>query len=220
MCYQWAINDGPVHVESLRHIKHPLTPKDDKALCQKLSKLISESDVIIGHNVKKFDLARLSARLAAHNLKPFEPKTIVDTLMACRRFFMFEANSLASVCAELGLEHKGHSGGFETSLACMAGNQKAWDSLLTYGKQDVVILRQLYKRILPWIENHPNLTLFSPKTVFACPRCGSDHIQYRGYRYTNTMRYMRFQCMDCGAWGSDRCTDLDKEEKSYILRGS
>ena len=220
LCFQYAIDDGPVHVESLRHIKRPLAPKDDKALCAKMVKLLSSADIIVGHNVKKFDLARLSARLAAHDMRPFEPKALVDTLTACRRFFKFEANSLASVCKELGLEHKGHSGGFETSLACMMGNQAAWDKLLAYGKQDVVILRQLYNRIKPWIENHPNANLLDPTAAFQCPRCESDALAYRGYRYTLVGKYRRFQCNNCGSWGSERKGDMDKEERSFILRPS
>jgi DNA polymerase elongation subunit (family B) len=220
LSFQYAWNDGPVHVESLRHIKHGLTSKDDKDLCRKMVKIVEKADIVIGHNVKKFDIARLSARLASHRLKPVEPKPMVDTLAACRRFFRFEANSLDSVCQELGIGRKGHSGGFDTSLACMRGDQKAWDKLLEYGKQDVVILRDLYKRILPNIENHPNAGLITPRATFQCPKCESSRLQYRGYRFTVTMRYARFQCMNCGAWGSERTTDLDKEEKSYILRGA
>jgi hypothetical protein len=63
---------GAGFVESLRHKKN-LGPKDHKELVKSLSKLVSEADVVVAHNGDRFDLARLKARLAAHNIPPFIP---------------------------------------------------------------------------------------------------------------------------------------------------
>jgi DNA polymerase elongation subunit (family B) len=67
LCFQAAWNDGPVFAESLRG-KGVLKPKDDKELVKRMSALVSEADIIIGHNAINYDLAKLSARLAVHKL--------------------------------------------------------------------------------------------------------------------------------------------------------
>ena len=218
LSYQAAWDDGKIFTGSLRGKKN-LTSKDDKKLCMEMANLIAQADVVIAHNADRFDLARLSARLVTHGLKPFTPPAVVDTLKACRRFFKFEANSLDSVCQELGLGRKFHSGGFETSLACMRGEEKAWNKLLLYGKQDVVLLRELYYRLRPWMKNHPNHNLYDSTLNSCCHACGKYDLEYRGYRHTPTMSYHRFQCKDCGAWGQERKNCIDKEKKDVITRG-
>ena len=219
LSYQAAWGDGKIFTNSLR-CKKNLKPDDDKKLVVAMSKLVSEADVVVAHNADRFDLARLSARLATHGLKPFEPPLVVDTLKVCRRFFKFEANSLDSVCQELGLGRKFHSGGFETSLACMAGDDKAWDKLLKYGEQDIILLRKLYYRLRPWMKNHPNHNLFNDGTKSNCHACGSIKINYRGFSRTATQQYQRYQCQDCGAWGQERKTVIEKDKKASITKGT
>lgn len=217
LCFQAALDDGPVFTQSLRGLGQ-IGPEDDKPLVERMVKLIESADVVIAHNADRFDLARLSARLASHGMKPFQPPAVVDTLKACRRFFRFEANSLDSVCQELGIDRKFHSGGFETSLACMRGEESAWEKLISYGIKDVELLRDLYKRILPWISNHPNENLYNTSGQSCCPKCGSLDIEWRGTRHTQTMSYARFRCRACGGWGSDRKNSLDKEKKEAIVK--
>jgi DNA polymerase elongation subunit (family B) len=219
MCYQAAWNDGPVFVRSLKGKKN-LKPKDDRQLIKEVADLISKADVVVAHNADRFDLAYISKRLAVHGMKPFAPPAVVDTLKVCRRFFKFEANSLDSVCRELGLGRKFHSGGFETCIAAMKGSRKAWDKLLKYGKHDVKLLRDLYYRLRPWMKNHPNHNLFEPTLKSVCKACGSHKLQGNGWRITQTMRYRRLRCMDCGASNSERSADLDKDKKASILTGA
>jgi DNA polymerase elongation subunit (family B) len=223
MCYQAAWNDGPVFIRSLKSASRKgksLGPKDDKKLVMEVAALIEKADVVVAHNADRFDLAYISARLACHGLKPFTPPAVIDTLKACRRFFKFEANSLDSVCQQLGLGRKHHSGGFETCIAAMNGSKKAWDKLLRYGKHDVVLLRKVYKRLRAWMKNHPNYNLFNSSTNSCCPACGSFRLTPNGYRYTQTMRYLRLKCLDCGASSRERTADLDKDKKASIITGA
>lgn len=215
LCYQAAWNDGPVFINSLRG-KGKINPDSDKPLVKELAKLIAQADVVVAHNAERFDLAFISARLAIHNLKPFAPPQVVDTLKACRRYFKFESNSLDHVCRLLKLGRKFHSGGFETSIACMKGEEAAWDKLLRYGKHDVKLLRDLYYRLRPWMKDHPNHNLFEPSTNSCCPSCGSYKLRSNGWRYTKSMRYRRLLCTDCGAWSRERGSDLEKEKRAAI----
>ena len=220
LCFQYAWGDGAVHVESLKD-KGKLTSKSDKQLVKRLAELLGEADVVVAHNADKFDIPVITARMACHGLKPFAMPKVIDTLKVCRRFFKFEANSLDSACRQLGIGIKGKSGGFDTSLACMNGDKKAWNTLLKYGKQDVVLLRSLYYRIRPWMKNHPNNNLYNEAARSCCHVCANEKIEYRGYAYTNTMRYSRYKCLDpkCGAWGQDRGNNLDKEKRATVTRG-
>lgn len=219
MSYQAAWNDGEVFTGSLKGKKN-CTDKDDKKLVQEMVELINKADVVIAHNADRFDLALLSARLAAHRLKPFHTPQVIDTLKVCKRFFKFESNSLDSVCQELGIGRKFHSGGFETSLAAIKGDKKAWNKLLNYGKHDVVLLRELYLRLRPWMKNHPNMGLYTPIKQSVCVTCQSTNLHWHGYVRTKTQEYHRAVCQDCGAVMRERTTALEKAKRIFITVGS
>ena len=80
----------------------------------------------------------------------------------------------------------------------MNGDKDAWKRMQDYNVQDVVLLEQLYNKLLPWIKNHPNQNLFSGDVV--CPTCGSNHLQKRGTAVSTTGTYQRCQCRSCGSW--------------------
>jgi DNA polymerase elongation subunit (family B) len=222
LCFQYAWNDGEVFTESLSHIKNP-KPKHDAFLLRKLKSLFEKADVVVAHNAHRFDIGIVNARLAAHGMSPLAPVEVVDTLRVCKRFFKFEANSLDSVCQQLGLGRKFQSGGYETTINILEGTTEkcadAWDKLLEYGEQDIILLRDLHKRVKPFITNHPNANLHTSRTVPACHSCGSEKLRWKGYRRTHTMVYKRFVCKSCGAWGQERTNCVDKEKRQAIVRG-
>ena len=199
LCYQAAINDGEIFVDSIVDkvtTKRDLLPEDDRELVIRMAKLVEENDIIVAHNAVKFDLARLYARMAAHGLKPIRRPLVVDTLRVCRSIFRFEANSLDSVCQELGLGRKFKSGGFANTISCMRGDKEAWDHLLTYGVHDVKLLRDLYYRVRPWMTNHPNVGAISGNHSRVCPVCGSASLRYKGLN--KTRQWHTFRCKACG----------------------
>ena len=67
-----------------------------------------------------------------------------------------------------------------------------------YNKQDVILLEKVYERLLPWLgRNHPNRNLYNST---GCPTCGSAKLQKRGFSYTTTGTFQRYQCTHCGTW--------------------
>ena len=58
--------------------------RDDKDIVAQLVALLDEADVVIGHNVKKFDMKKLRARAVQHGLKPFREPKIIDTMLMAR----------------------------------------------------------------------------------------------------------------------------------------
>src|SRR5579872_440218 len=187
---------------------------DDSLVVGALHALLDEADIVVGHNAKNFDVPKARARMIALGMSPPAPFKVVDTLQVARREFEFTSNSLKDVCKTLGLDAKGETGGFGLWLGCMDGDEKSWAKMRRYNQQDVIILEQLYNRLLPWIERHPNVALIEDRPE-ACPKCGADGtMQARGYAINSVSRRRRFQCQACGGWSLGR-TPIKSEVKYY-----
>ena len=187
---------------------------NDKELVQSMFSLLDMADVVVAHNGRRFDLPIILGRGLVHKLTPPSPYFIVDTLAVARREFRFTSNSLANLAEELKVtqkdKHKDFPG-FELWVECIKGNPKAWEEMKHYNIQDVVVLEDVYLRMRPYINNHPNIAhrQRDGNEVY-CPKCGSHHIQYRGYYHTMMgLAYRRFKCKNCGGWGRDRFSAKD-----------
>jgi len=180
----------------------------DYLLAYTLRNLLDACDVAIAHNAKKFDLPLLNARCLIHGILPPSPYQIIDTLDVARKKFRFDNNSLGYLSRLLGCEAKSDHKkfpGFTLWSECMSGNQDAWDEMVEYNKQDVVVLCDVYNKLRPWIDNHPNVANM-PSKVFAhtCPKCGSHEVQKRGVYNTAVSVFQRYRCNSCGGWGRSR----------------
>ena len=188
-------------------------PENDYHVVKKLWHLIDEADIVIAHNGDRFDMRKANARFVYHDLGPPTSVKSVDTLKVARRYFMFNSNRLNHVGQHLGLGEKVDTGGFQTWAGCMRGDMKAWKTMIKYARQDVDLLREVYLKLRPWMTNHPNLNIFTQE--HACPTCGSHNLQRRGLRTTQTNRYQRWQCNDCGSYSRSRLAE--KTEKPSIV---
>ena len=193
---------------------------DDSKIVAALIKELDEADIVIAHNGNKFDVPKIKGRAAIHGLKPPSPFKVIDTLKVARKHFGFPSNSLEYLTGVFNCETKklSHSKfpGFELWLECLRGNEEAWDEIKEYNIADVVSLEDLYMKMRPWINDHPNIGVYTDDAKSRCPKCGSNHIAYRGYYHTNLSRFHRFQCKDCGAWGRDRTNCIDKEDRKSL----
>lgn len=188
--------------------------RNDYKIVKALFGLLDNADIVVAHNGKKFDLPTILGRGIAHGFAPPSPYHIIDTLLIARRRFRFVSNTLANIADELGVDpkdtHKKFPG-FELWLECLRNNDEAWEEMRHYNIQDVVTLEEIYERMLPYIDNHPNVGMRQENGVeVVCPKCGNSHIQYRGW-YTTSMglAYRKFQCQNCGGWGRHRFKDKD-----------
>lgn len=80
-----------------------------------------------------------------------------------------------------------------------AGDKKVWRKIKEYNIQDVLILEHLYKKIRPWIQNHPNISILSDLPN-GCPNCASTHLKKDGFKLVKGGKYQQYKCLDCGAW--------------------
>lgn len=172
-------------------------------MLRNIHSLLDEADVVIHYNGTKFDIPTLNKEFLLHGLKPPAPYKQVDLLQVARRQFKFPSNKLDYVAQALNVGKKTKHAGHELWIRCMNKEKKAWEEMEEYNINDVVILENVYVKLLPWIKNHPNYSLYEQKD-FLCPNCGGTHFHKRGFSYTNALRYQRYQCVDCGAWFRDR----------------
>lgn len=185
---------------------------NDKQLVNRIWELLDEADIVVSHNGKAFDIKKINARFAYHNIKPPSPYKQVDTKLAAKLNFNFTSNSLDDLCDYLKIGRKIQTGGFDLWLGCMAGDKKSWESMIQYNRNDVILLEKIYLRLLPFMQNHPNLgTILQDKV---CPKCGSVKLQSRGVSGTQTAIYRNAQCQKCFGW----CRFPEKERAIKILR--
>lgn len=172
--------------------------EDDKALIKELWYILDKAEIVIAQNGDQFDIKKINARFAYHNLPPPSPYRTVDTKKVAKKYFAFNSNSLDNLGEYLGLGRKIKHDGFELWQGCMTGDKKSWKQMKAYNKQDVVLLEKIYLHLLPWIKNHPNLGLYTDKMV--CPKCKSVKLERRGVQYNQTTKYVRLFCQDCRGW--------------------
>ncbi len=185
--------------------KHPtrcLAQSDmtEKELVKAAWKVLDSADVLIGHNVDKFDNKKLRAKFLEYGLTPPKTYKTIDTLKIARSQFAFNSNSLNDLAGTLKLGKKIKTGGIDLWFSCMAGDLKAWSRMIAYNKQDVILLEKVYQCLKAWYPGHPNLALFEDRP--GCPVCLSLKVQRRGVHVLKARKSPRYHCQDCGHWFS------------------
>lgn len=192
-------------------------PECDKQVLTSLRDLLDEADIVVAHNAVRFDIPKINARLIKHNIAPPSPYKVVDTLQVAKKKFKFTSNKLDYIAKYLGVGQKLAHQGMDMWLGCMNGDLHCWRDMIKYNIQDVDILEAVYLKLLPWMDNHPNVALYNDDETPTCPKCGGTHIHWRGYAYTNVSRFHRFQCKDCGGWGRARQNTIAPDKRKGVL---
>lgn len=189
-------------------------------LLKALIEVLDVADIVIAHNGSQFDLPTISGRAMVHGLKPPSPYKVIDTRTVAKYEFNFPSNSLEYLAVVLGVKKKdAHKEfpGFELWAECLKGNKEAWVELKKYNIEDVLVLEEVYLKMRPYMKRHPNVAIHMEEDRPLCPKCGSSHIQYRGFTYTNSYKYRKYRCNDCGGWSRSRYNELDADHRINLL---
>lgn len=196
--------------------------RDDKPLMKVIWGLLDEADIIIAQNGKRFDVRKMNARLVEHGFGPPSPYRVIDTMIVAKKYFAFTSQKLAWTSKHLTdvpkEEHKEFPG-FELWTECLKDNPRAWAVMRRYNKRDIISTEQVYLKMRPWIETHPNLGVYDSSDTPICPKCGSDKVTRSGSRRSVKQQgsYQRYQCGTCGGWARGKVMQLPLEKRRSLL---
>lgn len=210
-------------LDSIELMGEGLTPEevlneDDLRITTSIWKLIDEADVVIAHNGIKFDLPKLNSRFILNGLIPPSPYTQIDTLKIAQRNFGFSSNKLDALAKYFGIPMKLDTT-FELWADCMKGSQSALKKMLEYNKHDVVILEEVYHRLLPWVKSHPNMALVYDDVIQRCPSCGGNNLieLEDKFYYTTVGKYPVYRCKKCKSLSRGRKTITNYSKNKFTL---
>lgn len=193
---------------------------DDKELVAHLCSILDESDIVVGHNVRRFDLKKVRARALTHKIKPFREPLIIDTQRLAKDIAAFTSNKLEWLAGRLTDAAKDkHNAypGFEMWAAVLSGDTKVWPHIEKYNKQDVVANEELLFELLPWAPKLPSLAMFFDDPEGRCPRCGGNHVHKHGHYHTNVQVFQQWLCSDCGGYSRSRAALHSPNERLQNL---
>jgi predicted RNA-binding Zn-ribbon protein involved in translation (DUF1610 family) len=206
--YKW-VGEEDVHTisvaDSPRKFKKNI--HDDKAVVDKFLKVMRSADFYVAHNGDAFDAKIIGTRALTHGFPPLPKKPTVDTLKVARKVARFASNKLDYLGAVLGVGRKIHTSN-ELWLRVLRGDIDAVHEMERYNVQDVLLLDNVYQLIRPYMNNHPNMNLFTSDEINICPTCGSPNLKKEGVRHnvSRTAAKQTYSCKDCGSWCHSKLT--------------
>lgn len=193
--WQW------VDMDKTRNLN--LSSMSEEELARHIWDLYNQADYVLGHNSNKFDNKMINALFMRYDLTPPSPYKQIDTLQAARSVARFNSNRLDSLGKLLLGEGKTETTYKELWYDCLVKNdKKSWDQMVEYNNRDVDVTVALYKKLRPWIKNHPNIGDHTGIDGI-CPKCGSDNIRKDGSYRKRSGRVQRYKCLHCGGWSSE-----------------
>lgn len=146
-CAKWLGDPSDkVFYEDMRGKEKNLN--NDKAMMQKLAKLMSEAELILWQNGDAFDRGEINARFAIHGIPVPDNYDTIDTKKLAKKYLRIPYYSLGYMTEIYNKKYKKQSHkdfpGFSLWEECMRGNKKAWDSMKRYNIFDVLSLEELF----------------------------------------------------------------------------
>ncbi len=182
--------------------KHRTDPTNDSSLMRATHDILTNhADIICTYYGKEFDRKFLNTRMLCAGLPPLPPLNSehIDLYYTARGNLALHSNRLASVAAALGCPMEKTRLDGPTWVRATAGDRKAIGYIVHHCARDVDILEWCYKKLRPYVRQHPWVGFKQ-----ACRVCGTTEAQSRGYTVTKFGgRQLRKQCKKCGTWRTD-----------------
>lgn len=191
--------------------------RDDKRVMQSAYKLISSADIIIGHNIKRFDMPKLRTRFFLHKFKPPMPYILLDTLQIAYKEFAFSSSKL-NYLSKLMFNKEKLRTDYDLWIKCEEGDQDSLDYMEKYCRVDTELLEDVYIELRPWCTSHPNLPLIMDAKEPACPVCGGfEFTEEEGYYYTPQNKYEAVRCANCGAVSHKKKSEVTTAQRKIMI---
>lgn len=129
--------------------------QSDKDMISEFINILNEADIIVGHNVDRFDLPWVRTRAMFHNLEMLPRYKTVDTLKLAKSKFRFPSNKLDALGEYLGLGRKIKVDYGLWDRVVEKKDLNALQEMMDYCNQDVLLLKKVFERLttqeLPYI---------------------------------------------------------------------
>lgn len=179
-------------------------PGGRRKFLRNVHNLLSQADILVGHNIDNADRPWLAGDLYIEaNLPPLPPLKTVDTLKVLRREFKSGApfKSLDAFCQIVGIDSK--TDRYDREAMERAVSEKSVDDrarLVAYCVGDVLATQGLYDFLRPYIANHPALFVDGKDFLTVCHRCGYDTEPIPRRFIANVLTYSMRRCTQCRAY--------------------
>lgn len=193
--YVWN-NDKKAQSLILNLDKHDLQAYDDDADYEMLKKFVDvykKADLAVAFNGRKFDVARLRARLVKYNLPDMHPVLFDDTYRMTKDID-FTSHKLDYLGRYLGLGRKIPTNA-DLWIRVMEGNKQALKEMSDYCDQDVLLLRKAHKRLKRYGKSQLNLSIFHENPGL-CPKCGGKLVK-DGTVQRGLAKKQSYECSIC-----------------------
>ena len=192
---------------------------NDFTVVKALYEAFMQADIVVAHNLNKFDMKMFKARLLMNGFTSM-PKQVraVDTLRIVKSQFRFASNKLDDLGDLMDIGRKKEHVGIKLWIDCGDGVESALQDMLEYNKEDVTLLENLYLVVRSFDEQAPNLAVYYNDDLARCRVCGSSHVHSTGNLvYTNLSAQEEIKCDNCGALSKTRKNVLTKEKRNSLL---
>lgn len=127
---------------------------DDSKLVRAVRDELESYNLIVGHNIKMFDIPFLNARLAKHGQRKLRPQFVLDTMYYVGYSAMrIGSKRLDNVQKYFELAEAKTPLDWETWQEAGAGDRKSLNNVVKHCEQDVKVLEELYPIILEYVSN-------------------------------------------------------------------
>jgi hypothetical protein len=194
ICVAYKFDDGRMQFQSEWGDGH-------EAMIRRVWSAVDVADALVHYNGRSFDEKHLNREFLQAGLdRPSRCETI-DLMLAVKYQFRFASNKLAQVSKQLDIGEKIKTD-FDLWADVLNGDEAAQAKMEKYNKKDVALLVELYNKMLPWIDRHPNVALYedNPSGVPQCTRCGNPaDLVKGGFRHTTAGKFQLYKCNACGS---------------------
>jgi hypothetical protein len=170
-----------------------------KRMVKRVYEAMNKADAIVHFNGTTFDEGHLNREFLEYGYGPTSRNQTIDLMQTIKRRFRFASNKLAHITDELNIRDGKIKTDFTLWSRVLDGEPEAREEMEQYNREDVELLVDLYDKILPWIERHPNVALYSGDFEARCTRCGGDELVKAGFRYTTAGKFQQYKCKACGS---------------------
>lgn len=191
--------------------------RNDKKIATSLHKMILQADIVVAHCLKRFDSPKSEYRFIVHGLMPTQYEQHDTYLMAKK--FGFDYRSLDHLAFILKCKSRKYAHakfpGDSLFDQCTLGNKEAWKEMKKYNPQDIVVLEEVYEKLLRY---QTQINFSSYEGINTCT-CGCKVFRKDGFRFTKVGKYQKYRCNDCGKPQKSTINLHSKEKKLELRHG-